>query len=268
MLAPALISHKSLDFLALWFLSCMQIQCCSYLMTPVEIEIYYYSDEFPDEYVHRREEQLRWATFYLHKYKNGTLKNGTWKGIDVTLGNQENRIYLGILIRSIRTQKNVLITGPCKVVEHLMSIARVNSVSELNVSEHLALLVKPGSCQDVYSGPRIGLSDKYPEYGNLALRYATVNHKVKEPKSLKLLFSPQKVNIGVQPKNIKNVACVETQNMETNTWYSQSFLYFCVVERCNVKYVVVHDGKNLYRSRAIPKKNVAKKRKIIWKSLK
>ena len=35
---------------------------------------------------------------YFHKFKNGSYKEGTFKGMDISLGNSDKNIYFGILI--------------------------------------------------------------------------------------------------------------------------------------------------------------------------
>jgi hypothetical protein len=53
-----------------------------------EIEFYLYSETHPDPYTHRSEEQRAFNAFYFHKFSNGTYKSGTWKGLDICLGDQ------------------------------------------------------------------------------------------------------------------------------------------------------------------------------------
>lgn len=85
------------------------------------------------------------------------------------------------------------IEGPCKSVNEIISQFNCVDVAELFAKEYeginqIALndnkinlspnneLIK----EDIYKGPRIGLSDKYPEYKNLEYRYATNIKKIKK----------------------------------------------------------------------------------------
>ncbi|MCY7409098.1 MAG: hypothetical protein LH473_02405, partial [Chitinophagales bacterium] len=76
----------------------------------VDCEVYYHSEEHPDPYVHKGEEQLN---------------NGTWffndaGGLDITFGNGEKGIYAGILIRTIQNLKTEQrIEGIIKVVKEI-----------------------------------------------------------------------------------------------------------------------------------------------------
>ena len=51
-----------------------------------EIEFYLRSDDHQDEYTHCNQDQTEYGKWYFHKFKNGTYKVGTFKGLDLTLG--------------------------------------------------------------------------------------------------------------------------------------------------------------------------------------
>lgn len=71
--------------------------------------------------------QTKHSTFYFHKFANGSIKNGTFKGLDIVLGH--DNIYFGILIRSIyEISTNKFIEGPCNCVNELTRHA--NSLKE------------------------------------------------------------------------------------------------------------------------------------------
>ncbi len=150
-----------------------------------EIEFYYYNEEHKDEYVHKDSEQKSWSKFYFHKFRNGTFKAGTFKGIDITLGNKNT--YFGILIRSVQDVKTKeFIEGSCNCVNKLLTYLNVANVKELfekhydnnteqiNINDSKLNLSKMKLEElEIYKGPRIGLSDKYPEYKDKLYRYAT-----------------------------------------------------------------------------------------------
>jgi hypothetical protein len=58
-----------------------------------------------DEYTHCNDDQLKYGYWYFHKFPNGSYKGGTFKGLDITLGNNKDK-YCGILIRSIYDIEN------------------------------------------------------------------------------------------------------------------------------------------------------------------
>jgi len=149
-----------------------------------EVEMYLKSDEHPDEYTHCSEEQKTNGFIYFHKYRNETYKSGTYKGMDITFGNGVD--YFGILIRAVvrLDELPVVIDGPCKVVNEILRIFDCSDVKQFvakrpqpyNVydSNSPIQIVDVGtgilpSC--IYSGARIGLSDKYPIYRDKKYRF-------------------------------------------------------------------------------------------------
>jgi len=76
-----------------------------------EIEFYYHS---------KNKEHLTNQQWYFHKYNNGTLKNGTYKGLDMTISDN-NIIYGGILTRTIKNVTTCkLIIVPCRIVDYMI----------------------------------------------------------------------------------------------------------------------------------------------------
>lgn len=147
-----------------------------------EIELYYYTPDHPDEYVHKNDLQLTFGQIYFHQFGNGTYKNGTFRGMNLTFGRPGVR--LSILIRSIYTPTGEVITGPCNVVNHLLkvwgydSIAKfVNAVGEFSIlTPNPVLYLQPlDKCSNVsiLTGPRVGLSDKYPLFKSLYYRFVS-----------------------------------------------------------------------------------------------
>lgn len=162
-----------------------------------EIEMYFKNQAHPDEYVHSNKDQKSYGKFYFHKYHNGTFKSGTWKGLDMVLGNDNK--YFGILIRSMMDfDTGEFIEGPCKSVNKILEQFNCTNVSELFDNEFVrGEQISMGQTLaegdkiyleankdleklDVFKGPRIGLSDKYPNYQNLLYRYATNITKIKK----------------------------------------------------------------------------------------
>lgn len=158
-----------------------------------EIEIYYNSPNHKDEYVHKSKDQLTNAKWYFHKYHNGTYKSGTYKGLDITFGNGKDT-YGGILIRSIEnTNSDEFITGPCNTVNYILKQFDYDEVTELvenmksldvfDKKNLFYLTTEEPNEEDeepnyIFTGPRVGLSLKYPEYLLKEYRY------LKQPKQI------------------------------------------------------------------------------------
>lgn len=160
----------------------------------VEIEFYLNSNAHKDEYTHSNPDQLLMHTFYFHKYKTGTHKAGTYKGMDLTFGDAEASAYFGILVRAIKPlEKGDIIEGPCKTVDQILKDYGVESILDLTRGENLDLfnnrlnfILVPDSTLDqqpICAGPRIGLSAKFPEYQNRPYRYVIYRDRIKKQKT-------------------------------------------------------------------------------------
>lgn len=137
----------------------------------VEVEFYYFSQEHPDIFTHKHPLQCSFGQWYFHraghKWESG-YKGGSYKGLDITIGNEN--VYGGILIRSIRAE--TLIEGPSKVVDEILSQTQCQSIHELVEKMGTTSIDNPiltlknnlleSSLEDVkiYSSPRVGLSLK------------------------------------------------------------------------------------------------------------
>jgi hypothetical protein len=186
-----------MDVLAKTFLNqrCMIVN--SNIVKFAEIEIYCYdSNNHPDIFVHQDPHQALYSTWYFHRFKNGSYKGGTFKGLDLTLGGIGSHgtvLYFGILIRSIIV-KGVLIEGPCNCVDKILSMYGVGSIQTFTGGEVLSALENkhgfiltecPDSQSVIYSGPRIGLSevkDPTKKWVNLPYRF-TSDRRVKKKKT-------------------------------------------------------------------------------------
>ena len=161
-----------------------------------EIEFYLKSETHNDEYTHCSTQQSTYGFWYLHRYKTGTCKEGTYKGLDITLGSPS--AFFGILIRSIQkfdigTMSNIdaLIEGPCLSVNELMKYFGVNTAKEFNqiigcgpILDNVLTFIDLELPQiKLKKGPRIGLSDKYPDYKERNYRFVCGNVK-KQKKTL------------------------------------------------------------------------------------
>jgi hypothetical protein len=147
-----------------------------------EIELYYYTSDHQDEYVHQHDIQLTFGRLYFHQFKNNSFRGGNYKGMDITFGRPNMKF--GILLRSIQTPTGEIISGPCLVVNYLLQVWGcnsiqnfVNTVGSLSVlTPNLFIYLQPlCECKNesILTGPRIGLSDKYPYFKNLNYRFVS-----------------------------------------------------------------------------------------------
>eukprot|EP01059_Diplonema_ambulator_P035251 TRINITY_DN8223_c0_g1_i3.p1 TRINITY_DN8223_c0_g1~~TRINITY_DN8223_c0_g1_i3.p1 ORF type:complete len:254 (+),score=45.70 TRINITY_DN8223_c0_g1_i3:38-799(+) len=139
--AAALMTHFELDINgSMWRLA--------------ELEAYVYHDTHPDAYTHRNDDQLELCSWYFHRQGNGSYKGGTYKGMDLTFGCRENKLYGGFLVRSIQeVRTNAVVEGPCLVVNKILELNQVGSIADfaagrngaqLNVEETEGLLRPTG----------------------------------------------------------------------------------------------------------------------------
>jgi 3-methyladenine DNA glycosylase Mpg len=179
-----------------------------------EVEFYVRNTTHNDTYTHRDSHQKTYGRWYFHRYPNCSYKGGTYKGLDLTLGNETT--YFGVLIRSIYDDStDEMIEGPCKTVNKILELSGgasdVNEYMNGRVPFHSAPLngrlaflatqerVPPLSSRStknfylkrktslsnetIYKGPRIGLSDKYPEWKDIHYRYLIKKKYIKKGKT-------------------------------------------------------------------------------------
>lgn len=164
-----------------------------------EIEFYYRNEEHNDEYVHSHKNQLEFGKFYFHRYHNGSYKSGTYKGMDLAFGDVSKKLYCGILIRSIQDLKTGdFIEGPCRSVNKILETLGFPDVKTFMQSRNEPVQIySPGPIQlvhiplqkeEIYCGPRVGLSDKYPNFKTVDYRFATQIKKIKKQKKFKKIL--------------------------------------------------------------------------------
>lgn len=179
-----------------------------------EIELYLFTDDHPDTYTHKDIDQNIPCRWYFHK-KGNTYKGGTYKGLDITFGFQDPNkckiTYAGILIRGISNNNN-LVTGPSKVVDHILRETKFEKITDLvknleslyDVSKKSLLYLRYNDMLEqlvIYSGPRVGLSFKYPVYAVKNYRYLTYRIKEIEKYKPSIIF-----NLANSGKMIEEVA--------------------------------------------------------------
>lgn len=195
-----------------------------------EMEIYFNNNDHPDPFVHCNEDQKKKYIFYFHKTSNtnDTYKSGTFKGLDITFGEENEKFiqYGGILIRSIVDTKNKqIIDGPCNVVNYILNETKCKTIDELvnnKLSGNMSILNKQSilylyttrklNKMKVYSGPRVGLTlknmkniknrEKYIMKNYRYILYPSVTKKYKPTLALKLLYK-NKYNMDNTMKELK-----------------------------------------------------------------
>jgi hypothetical protein len=185
-----------------------------------EIEFYYYSDDYPDQYVHCSQDQLGKHKWYFHKFGNGTIKNGTCKGLDICIGN-ESDIYCGILIRSIESDTGEFITGSCNCVNRILQeysfiksqylIDHMYDLNIFNTNNPIYLLQYESEQNDVHSSPRVGLSLKYPNYLFKNFRFMTFPSKIPKYRNV---FITKLLNDGYSGEDIINITNLQKRSVD------------------------------------------------------
>jgi 3-methyladenine DNA glycosylase Mpg len=148
----------------------------------IEIEFYVNSDEHQDKYTHCSSDQFKYGLWYFHKFKNGSYKSGTFKGLDLTLGSKD--IAYGILIRSIQDLSDGKITeGCCNCVNKILSEYKCETISDFSSNKDLSCInndrnfvIKDKKLPEltIYDGKRVGLSNKYPDFRDKKYRFAVL----------------------------------------------------------------------------------------------
>ena len=163
-----------------------------------EVEFYLNSAQHRDLYVHGHDDQTKKGTWYFHRHNNGTYKNANYKGVDIALGTGgQQPTYAAILIRSVIDINQLqFIEGPCNTVHHILALSGADSVMTFTENQcldvlnnkHGFVLVEgnPTEIEPILYGPRIGLSDKYPEYRDKKYRFV-IGPVKKERKKLMLI---------------------------------------------------------------------------------
>ena len=191
---PATVSDQYFNQLADELLNHSYLQSKNSKYRLIEIEFYLKNTIHNDEYTHCNEDQLLFHTFYFHKFKTGTYKAGAFKGMDITLGDTDKKVYFGVLIRSVQNSvTREIIEGPCNTVNCLLADCECASIMDLTNGSNLNIFDNDSGFKlcfsnkliqhQIYAGPRIGLSEKYPLYLNKPYRYAIRKEKLKKKKT-------------------------------------------------------------------------------------
>ena len=170
----------------------------------VEVELYCHLDP----YTHCDKQQLKFETFYFHRINCKGFKEGSFKGMDITFGNDtEHRAYL---IRSIQDSDGEVIEGPCLVVQRILlafgntkkvkdfheEYSRLNPTLSIRCeSSGLYLMTSSHDEIIVESSPRVGLKYKAIEgyHCDTVIQYCMGSYR----------FSKKGINLKKQSSTIK-----------------------------------------------------------------
>ena len=149
-----------------------------------EIELFYRSSLYDDEYVSPHPDRLKYFGHYFHKYKNGAYKEATYKGLELTFGNGTD-IFCGVLIRSMFDCLNVaMIHGPCNCVNRILSDSSCDRIADLvELNRYPKFNNRMWETQEVImKGPRLSIVGNYPEWKNAPLRCVILYKFIKRAK--------------------------------------------------------------------------------------
>jgi hypothetical protein len=94
-----------------------------------ELEAYYHCPYHQGLFAHRDPLQRENGFWYFHRSR-GQYCNGSFKGLDLTLG--DGSAHFGILIRSIIDPAGKVIDGPSLTVDHLLAQTKAKDVATLD----------------------------------------------------------------------------------------------------------------------------------------
>lgn len=164
------------------------LSVCGVKFRLLEVEFYYHSKEHPDPYPHKDVQQAQTGYWYFHRCptKSGSLshhrtgnsyRNGTFKGLDISLGSKKKKSYGGVLIRSLFDLKTKeVVCGPSLCVDAILSASSCSDIStfvktyleedDSIENENFLLYSRIHAKQrkaEIYSSMRIGLNLNKPQ---------------------------------------------------------------------------------------------------------
>lgn len=135
-----------------------------------EIEFYWDGPGHRDPFTHGDPEQRRTGAWYFHRERGGAFKGGSFKGVDIALGDDDTAA--GVLIRGARAADGAVLDGSCVFVDHVLARAGARSIAALVAGFagaidaadgsplYLAADREPGEAPRIFAAPRVGLTLK------------------------------------------------------------------------------------------------------------
>ena len=141
--------------------------------------------------IFKRNSFSKTSSWYFHR-SGETYKGGTYKGLDIAIGDKARNIFGGILIRALETDSGEVIEGSCLCANAILDAAGVKSVAELaedllggdrsaassDATRPLRLVVSDAPRKaPVYKSMRVGLTLKQNDAFAERLRYIGANYR-------------------------------------------------------------------------------------------
>ena len=83
-----------------------------------------------DNFTHQDHDQLQFLEWYFHKFGKN-YKAGTYKGLDITFGREDIKMYGGILLRTIQDASSFeFYEGSCTLVSQIFKFFDVKEVND------------------------------------------------------------------------------------------------------------------------------------------
>ncbi|KAI9315730.1 hypothetical protein BX666DRAFT_344983 [Dichotomocladium elegans] len=144
----------------------------------LEVEGYLRSPNHPDPFTHGHPLQKKSGYWFFHRAgMSNTLRNGSRKGVDITIGNKKIDSAGGMLIRAVQEHgTGRVIDGPCLLVNEIMATLKHSSLATVEwdcwtPANKLYLEKKVVSLDEkVHRSCRVGLTIGPQEY-ETRLRY-------------------------------------------------------------------------------------------------
>jgi len=141
----------------------------------LEVELYLTGPGHLDPFTHCSNVQKECGKWYFHRMGNGGYRSGSFKGLDISIG--QNKYIGGLLIRTIiRESDGHVITGPSLCVDHILEQCGAKTINELvdekfdgdiniETCPFLKIKIDPewtpqtikGGDEKIYLSPRFGL---------------------------------------------------------------------------------------------------------------
>lgn len=121
------IAHKILNGCALVAKTDGKVK----LFRIIEIEFYCKHEKLHnDNFAHQDVDQLEFLKWYFHK-AGKSYKGGTYKGIDIAFGRKDDKLYGGILMRTLQDSSTMEVhEGSCNLVNKMFKFFDSNEVKD------------------------------------------------------------------------------------------------------------------------------------------
>lgn len=159
-----------------------------------EVEFYYHAAGHLDPFSHRQPLQRSAGRWYFHR-SGGSYRGGSFKGLDLTFGNESS--FGGILIRGLTLDTGTFLDGPSRLVDHLLRQVGKATVADLDAAlasarvwsaDRPLQLLWCDSAEEwsIVSTARVGLSLKRPSLGAAAPAFVLRPYRfLSEPRQIR-----------------------------------------------------------------------------------